>query len=61
MKITIEHHGEKYSYESEDGLNTTGLVNVLFNLCCSQGWHRDSVADSMRDKAAEIFEEETSE
>ena len=62
MKITIKHDGEKHSYESEseDGLNATCLVNVLFNLCCSQGWDRDSIAGAMRDKADEFFEEETS-
>lgn len=58
----MEHYGEKHSYETEpeNGLKATCLVNVLFNFCVSAGWHRDSIAGAMRDKAAEFFEEETS-
>jgi hypothetical protein len=58
MKITIEHHGEKFSYESEcDELNSTNLVEILFNLCVSAGYHRNSIADSMHEKATEEGEE----
>tara|TARA_R110002020_G_C16183105_1_gene765005 strand:- start:718 stop:915 length:198 start_codon:yes stop_codon:yes gene_type:complete len=59
MKITMEHHGEKHSYESEsgDGLNATALVNILFNFCVSAGWHRDSITDAMHEKVCESMDE----
>jgi hypothetical protein len=57
MKITIEHHGEKFFYETEnDALDSTELVDVLFNLCVSAGYHRNSIADSMHEKADQVKE-----
>ncbi len=54
MKITFEFKSEKYSYESEqDYLDSTNLVESLFNLCVSAGYHRNSIADSMHEKAEE--------
>ena len=62
MKITIEHCGKKYSYEEDsDELTSDELVDILFNCCVYAGWHKDSIADSMHDKASEFLEEETSE
>jgi len=56
MKITIEHYGKKYSYEEDsDELTSDELVNILFNCCVYAGWHKDSIADAMRDKAAELM------
>jgi|TARA_R100000951_G_scaffold23045_1_gene19138 hypothetical protein len=58
MKITIEHHGEKFSYETEsDALDSTELVDALFNLCVSAGYHRNSIADSMHEKVCQNMDE----
>jgi len=58
MKITIEHYGEKFSYETEsNALAPTELVDALFNLCVCAGYHRNSIADSMHEKATEEVEE----
>jgi hypothetical protein len=58
MKITIEHHGEKFSYETEsDALDSTELVDALFNLCVSAGYHRNSISDSMHEKVCQSMDE----
>lgn len=58
MKITIEQHNEKFTYEGDDGLCISELIENLYRLCIAVGYHPDSVGGAMYDKGQEVSQVE---
>ena len=57
MKITIEHHEEKFSYETEcDAMDMSELTEKLYGLCIAAGYHPDSVGECFYAKGQEMTE-----
>jgi hypothetical protein len=57
MKITIEQHEEKFSYESEfDSMDMSELTEKLYGLCIAAGYHPDSVGECFHTKGQEMTE-----
>jgi len=57
MKITIEHHEEKFSYETEcDSMDMSELTEKLYGLCIAAGYHPDSVGECFYAKGQEMTE-----
>ena len=57
MKITIEQHKEKFTYESEfDSIDMSELTEKLYALCITAGYHPDSVGECFYTKGQEMTE-----
>ena len=57
MKITIEQHKEKFTYESEfDSMDMSELTDKLYALCLTAGYHPDSVGECFFEKGREMTE-----
>ena len=57
MKITIEQHEEKFSYESElDSMDMSELTEKLYGLCIAAGYHPNSVGECFYTKGQEMTE-----
>ena len=57
MKITIEQHKEKFTYESEfDSMDMSELADKLYALCITAGYHPDSVGECFYTKGQEMTE-----
>jgi hypothetical protein len=57
MKITIEQHKEKFTYESEfDSMDMSELTDKLYALCITAGYHPDSVGECFFEKGREMTE-----
>jgi hypothetical protein len=57
MKITIEQHKEKFTYESEcDSIDMSELADKLYALCITAGYHPDSVGECFYTKGQEMTE-----
>jgi hypothetical protein len=57
MKITIEHHEEKFTYESKhDSIDMSALTDQLYGLCISAGYHPDIVGECFFEKGREMTE-----
>ena len=57
MKITIELHEEKFTYESEHiSIGMSELTEKLCGLCIAAGYHPDTVGDCFYDKGREMTE-----
>jgi hypothetical protein len=57
MKITIEHHEEKFTYESNyDSIDMSELTEKLYGLCIAAGYHPDSVGECFYAKGQEMTE-----
>ena len=57
MKITIEQHKEKFTYESEfDSMDMSELTDKLYGLCIAAGYHPDAVGECFYTKGQEMTE-----
>jgi len=57
MKITIEHHEEKFTYENKwDSIDMSALTDQLYGLCIAAGYHPDAVGECFYDKGREMTE-----
>jgi hypothetical protein len=57
MKITLEHHEEKFTYESKyDSLDLRELTEKLYALCIAAGYHPDAIGECFYDKGQEATE-----
>ncbi len=57
MKITIELHEEKFTYESEyTSIGISELTEKLYGLCVAAGYHPDSVGECLYEKGLEMTE-----
>jgi hypothetical protein len=57
MKITIEQHKEKFTYESEFvDVDMSELTEKLYALCIGAGYHPDSVGECFFEKGREMTE-----
>ena len=57
MKITIEQHEEKFTYESNyDSIDMSALTDQLYGLCIAVGYHPHSVGECFFEKGREMTE-----
>lgn len=57
MKITIEQHKEKFTYESEfDSMGLSDVTEKLYGLCIAAGFHPDAVGECFFEKGREATE-----
>jgi hypothetical protein len=48
MKIQLEAHGKKYSFESQnDDLTTSELIKIITNLLISAGYDYKNIKDEL--------------
>lgn len=57
MKIQIEQHGEKFTFETDNAISAPELIDNLYGLCVAAGYHPDSITGAMYEKGYEMSED----
>jgi hypothetical protein len=46
--ISIESHGFKHTTEASDEIDSDEFAEIVFNLMCSTGYHRDNIIEGLK-------------
>jgi hypothetical protein len=46
--ITIESYGIKHTSEASDEIDSDEFAEIVFNLMCSTGYHRDNIIEGLK-------------
>ena len=61
MKIQIEQHGEKITFETENDVCAPELIDNLYGLCVAAGYHPDSITSAMYEKGYQMSDDDNND
>ncbi len=61
MKIQIEQHGEKFTFETDNDVCTPELIDNLYGLCVAAGYHPDSITSAMYEKGYQMSDDDNND